>query len=193
MAIIALIPKRKASGFAGSVDVELLTGHTATISAPPVGLVSRNLFLTAVASYINSGTVSLRNSWSIVYGAANANAPVFRVSFKVPDDFVSFESMKAVWEATSSGGNMYWRFNASYAAPGEIVNIHSDSTSLGVTADGGAQILNVQESPDPLTLKFLAKGDYLGVLFTREGTHANDTIDNQVNVFGLLFTYRASQ
>jgi len=114
-------------------------------------------------------------------------------SLKVPDDFVSFTKLEAVWGCSAAAGNMYWRFQAYYHASGEIYSLHDDLPALGTTATGGANILNVQEPANPLTLASLAAGDYVGVFFRREGSNVLDSLAASVEMIGLLFTYMAEQ
>lgn len=125
----------------------------------------------------------------VIDGVVTRNA----YGFLVPDDFVAFQSVKAIWESPVAPGNMYWTMEAYYGAEGEAHNAHSDVPALGVTATAGIRILNVQESPTPLTLASLAIGDYVGIRVNRTANHGNDTIDNLVDFFGLLFTYTAEQ
>jgi len=155
--------------------------------------VTRELFIPANACYIAAGTSGLLSQHQRVSGGANADEPDVHFSLKVPDDFVSFGSVKAVWAAVPASGNMYWRILANYGASGEDYAAHTDSPAIGVTATGGATLVNVQEPANPLTLSSLAAGDYIGIRFFREGTHASDTINDVVYLLGILFTYTASQ
>lgn len=116
-----------------------------------------------------------------------------RVAFKVPDDFVSLSSLKAVWSAGVAAGNMRWSLNALYGAEGEVYNAHTDNPAYGETATGGINRLNIQEPANPLTLALLAIGDYVGIRMGRNAGHANDTIDDDVCVLGFLFTYVGEQ
>lgn len=156
--------------------------------------VTRELFIPSISHLISSGAESNAGGRSaLVLGGANADEPYVEHSFKVPDDFVSFTSVKAVWWCTVAAGDMRWDLSAQYAAVGEAINIHTDAPVWGVTATGGVNILNVQEPANPLTLVNLALGDYLGIRFRRQGTNVADTLDANMYLMGLLFTYVASQ
>lgn len=114
-------------------------------------------------------------------------------SMKVPDNFSTLTSVKAVWLSAATSGNMYWQFAADYAAVGEIGNTHTTSPGYAATATAGAYKWNVQEAGLPLALAGLAIGDYLGVEITRDSTHASDTLTTKpVYLLGLLFSYAAS-
>jgi len=113
-------------------------------------------------------------------------------TFKVPDDFVSFISVKLVWHCVAPG-DMFWKMSAFYAAEGEDYGTHSDTPSYGTTTNGGADDLNVQEPANALSLSNLAKGDYIGIKAQRDATYGNDTLNTSVYVLGLLFTYMGEQ
>lgn len=156
--------------------------------------VTRELFLPANAGWIEYGSsAGFGPRYAAVKGSANAWEPGVSFAFKVPDDFVSFSSLKAVWGSLAASGNMYWVLKAYYAAAGEVYNTHADDPVKGVTATGGNGIINVQEPANPLTLASLAKGDYLGVYFDREGSSGSDTLNSDMWLLGLLFTYVAKQ
>lgn len=153
--------------------------------------VTRELFIPALSAY-SSGVASVF-AWYPSYELADAQNKEVRLSMKVPDDFVSFISAKAVWLCAAAAGNMYWRLQAYYAASPQAYNQHTDTPALGVTATGGNNIMNVQEPANALTLTDLAKGDYICFYFTRGGTDDLDTLNTKVLFLGLLFTYTAEQ
>ena len=171
----------------------------ADLSANPHGPADHNdrtrtVFLPANEAYISAGTPNWADQkWAIVEGGANVDEPSLAFTMKVPDDFVSFGSIKAVWMCGAAAGNMYWLMNAAYAASGENCLIHTDTPAVGVTATGGGGIVNMQEPANPLTLANLTLGDYIGIMFHRNGAHASDTLNAVVNLFGILFTYIADQ
>jgi len=155
--------------------------------------VTRELFIPAISGHIRAGTVMYYDEYGVIQGGANLSEPWVYISFTVPDDFVSFGSLKAVWMCTAAAGNMYWYMNANYAAEGEVVDTHADSPAIGATATGGVEILNVQEPANPLTLAGLAAGDYIGLEFGRDGSNALDTLNAAMYLYGFLFTYTAEQ
>lgn len=155
--------------------------------------VTRELFIPANEGYIEAGTRINRSSYAVVQGAADTDTPIIWFTVKVPDDFVSFTKVEAVWASPAVTGNMWWGMGADYAAVGEDSSMHSDNPEAGETATGGADIMNVQRPKNPLTLADLAAGDYLGLVFTRYGSNAADTLDTVVDLLGILFTYTAEQ
>lgn len=189
-------------GAFGQAEVlALLAAHAALVNAHHAQVhgaaqhndVTRELFLPANEGY-GTGTPSTGLApWVVVIGGANLNEPDWCFAIKVPDDFVSFTKVEAVWMCAPAAGNMYWYLNAMYAASGQDYNEHSDVPVAGVTATAGVWLINVQEPANPLTLVDLAIGDYLGLRFRRSGANALDTLDSDVYFLGLLFTYVASQ
>lgn len=155
--------------------------------------VTRELFIPANEGFVAAGAPSVLGQFSVITGGADLDEPTVYFAIKVPDDFVSFLTLKAVWSCGVAAGNMYWRIKADWAAAGEIYTTHSEDGAMGVTATGGGNILNVQEPFDPILFVDLALGDYIGILFERDGSHANDTLDTTVKLVGLLFTYMAEQ
>lgn len=151
--------------------------------------VTRELFIPASEGHIAAGVLT-QNGYPVVEGAVDADEPVVYLLMKVPDDFVSFTKVEAVW--LSGDGDMYWRIRANYAAASEGLNTNQDTPAWAVTTSGGVNVINVQEPANPLALANLAKGDYIGFCFWREGTHVSDTVAT-VWLFGLLFTYVAEQ
>ena len=155
--------------------------------------ITREFFLPATGGYARAGTLAAESTRGVVNGGANADAPDVLFAMIVPDDFVSFGSIKAAWGSGAAAGNMRWGLEAVYSAAGETLITHSDSPGQGTTATGGTSIVNVQEPASPLTLSSLALGDHIGITFQRQGTSGADTIDAVVNLYGLLFTYTANQ
>ncbi|GAI58775.1 unnamed protein product, partial [marine sediment metagenome] len=115
------------------------------------------------------------------------------VEFRVPDDFVSFTSMKLVWSATNAAAarNMYWRLTAGYGTAGESFRNTLEAAAYGVTAWTASEIIHEQTGANALTMATLGLGDYVGVKVWRDGGHVNDTIGATVKAFGILLTYVA--
>ena len=186
-------------GGADEISVAGLSGELADDQPPKShGIdkhtdVTRDLFIPAYEGHALTGVKGTHGYYSAIDGGANLSQPIVYFSIKVPDDFVSFSSLKAVWLSTAVSGNAFWRMQAQYAAAAEAYNTHSDGGAYGTTATGGADIINVQEPANPLTLASLAKGDYIGIEFSRLGSNAEDTLDANVRFIGLLFTYTAEQ
>lgn len=185
-------------GGADQVSVAGLSGVLADDQAPQVHgpakhtNVPRELFIPATEGYASGAVVSFWPYYSTLKLPDGVNA-WFNLTTRVPDDFVAFLSMKMVWGAAAAAGNLEWRQIARYAAAGEVRHAHTENLGLGLTATLGNNIINVSEHPLPLTLANLAKGDYLGIYTYRLGTGVGDTLNVDVYVLGLLFTYTADQ
>lgn len=155
--------------------------------------VTRELFIPALDDVDIQTTLENKGDYLIIsVDGTGFGASYF--TFKVPDDFVSFTSIKLVWMAdTGLTGNMYWRLHTDYAAAGESYNTHSEDPAGGTTNAAAANTIYVQEPANALTMGSLALGDYIGIEFNRDADHASDTIEGDVKMFGLLFTYTANQ
>ena len=154
--------------------------------------VTRELFIPALNDSNANATLASYGLHSSVLLADAVIGTVFFL-FKVPDDFVSFVSAKAVWVCNAASGNMCWHLHTNYSASGEATNAHSETPSRAETATGGQYIMNIQEPANPLTLANLAKGDYVAIEFKRYASEVEDTLEDEVHLLGLLFTYVAEQ
>lgn len=155
--------------------------------------VTRTLFIPALNDVNANATLTFAGSRSLIQLADGATGHIY-FSFDVPDKFVSFTSIELVWlVGFGDDGNMRWKLDAKYAAHGENHEIHSDAPAYGETAAAAANTLYVQEPANPLAMAGLALGDNVGILMTRDGGHANDTIDAVVKIVGLHFTYTGHQ
>jgi len=153
--------------------------------------ITRELFIPAIASHTDGTADEINRRAAVLF--TDAADKYLAITFDVPDDFVAFLSFKCKWVSIAVAGNMHWGLKAQYSACSEVVNTHLDEPATGVTATGGNNILNCQEAPTPLTLVNLAVGDNVGVRMERLGTHAADTLEETVKVFGFVFAYTANQ
>ena len=114
--------------------------------------------------------------------------------FRVPDDFVSFVKIELVWFCPQppGTGNMYWRFISRLAFAGGSIVGGGTSPQMGTTPSGGCNVVNVQEPQYPGEWNNLAPGCYVGLELQRDATNELDTINDQVRILGVLFTYKAS-
>jgi len=174
----------------GSTKAEVQDHTPKTHGATEHTNVTRELFIPC-SPYTN-GEWNYANFYPHVILADEAIKAAF-FSFKVPDDFVSYGSLKAVWYSHAEEGSMYWRFKANWTASGEGVGQHSEIGDYGQTATAGEGTWNVQEPDDPIAFSNLAKGDYVGVELDRAGDNASDTLSDEAYILGLLFTYTAEQ
>jgi len=181
------------SNWAYDHDADADAHHAQTHGAAQHTDVTRELFLPASAGVLRGGTATYRGEYATIRGDADADEPFASFAMKVPDDFVSFTSVKAIWSSPAAAGNMRWQSAATYASCGQSYDTHTDGGPMGVTATGGANLLNCQEHSTPLTLVDLASGDFLGLGFYRDGSDALDTLDAYVFLYGFLFTYVGHQ
>jgi len=168
---------------------------TATATPTPTPqYVNRELFIPAVG--FTTGLVKETGGLSS-YALEDKLNRYGNFGIKVPEDFVSVISVKAVWQCPSSddgGEGMRWKLYAEYSAAGEAVGTHTSSPAYGCTEPSDTVgAFNVQEPQYPLALSALAGEDYLGIRMTRDGNHSDDDIGDWVYVVGLLFAYVAQQ
>jgi len=153
--------------------------------------VTRELFLPALAGHIALfGSPGCDFTYGAASGPANERGPQIYLTFKVPDDFVSFGSLAVVWFANSNG-SMYWDFGVCYAASGEPADEHTEGMAYKTTPTDGPNRITVTDTEFSLTN--IAKGDFVGLWFFRDGSNAADTLNTVCYVLGFLFTYIAEQ
>lgn len=183
----ASVPKRLAKGTAGQL---LIAGANEPEWADNSKTITRELSLPTYGYHDILGNFEKDRT---PFRFLDNEVLLCKVFLKVPEDFISFVSVKFVWRSDAVVGNMYWRIRAYYGAAGEAWDTHSDAPDYGVTATGGRKIRNEQLPANPLTLVNLALGDYIMFVLTRNASHANDTLSENVEGEGLLFTYTAYQ
>lgn len=160
---------------------------TGTGDAAPVKL-SRELFVPS--NFYPDGYWSWRGTYHVTH-AQDGSARAFYFTFRVPDNFASFTKLELVWTTNTGAHNLYWRLEASFNPVGVSYLENTEDTALGVTQNAGNNLFNVTEHPNPLALVGLDKGWYVGIRFTRRGDLVQDTLDADVGIYGLLFTYAA--
>ncbi len=153
--------------------------------------VTRELILIATSGFITATPANINNYGVLNFPDGQAKSVWF--SFKIPDGFVSFSKIEAIWSSPAASGNLRWAVKATYAAAGEAKDTHSDAPSVGETATAGAGKLNVQEPKNTITLSNIATGDYVGLKFVRDAVSALDTLNTFVYLYCLVFTYTANQ
>ena len=159
-----------------------------TGDAAPI-LATRELFVPA--NFYPDGYWSLRGCYHVIH-AQDGSARAFYFTFRVPDNFASFTKLELVWFTNTPAGNMYWRLKAYYAEVGIAYDWGQSDPGLGVTANTGNNVINVQEPNLPITLPEIDKGWYVGIEFTRRGDLVQDTLGADVAILGILFTYAAN-
>ena len=153
--------------------------------------VARELFIPAHAGWMSGTTATYDAHQAVLCG--NAVTAGIRISFKVPDDFVSYTKLELIWICAAASGNGVFQGQADWAASGETYNTHTETMAQLTYATGGASKLNVQQFSVPVVFANLAVGDYVGLQWVRAAGHASDTLEDDVYMIGVLFTYVASQ
>ena len=137
---------------------------------------TRKVFVPTSAAAVTAAAHVMLGDWDTVDWDGIGEA--IHVVMKIPDDFVSYHSLKLVYVGLSGGQG---DFEASWAAVGEVYNIHSeDSLNVALAVSGANQI---NETLTGLDLETLAKNDYLGVTATFDS--------GDFRVLGFLLQYVA--
>lgn len=153
--------------------------------------VTREVFLTALQSYlISSSGATLLGFYGVIEAVANTTFQCL-FTMKVPLDFVSYTKIEMVWASPAASGNARIKTNAAWAAAGEVGNTHTVAGGYQPPATGGANFINITDAT--IALANLAVGDVLGFEFIWNAAHANDTLDDVSKVLGIIFTYVANQ
>jgi len=113
--------------------------------------------------------------------------------FNVPNDFVSFTSVKVIWagKAGVAGQDVRISTSSRWKAASEGLNTHNE-TPADQTLDCAALDTRYDSNLN-YAMATLAKGDNVGMWVKRLGSHALDTLTGDMCIYGLLFTYVAEQ
>lgn len=129
---------------------------------------------------VMQGTGSYEVLGQFLAYALNA-AEYFRMSFKVPSNFLALTHCKVIGIVAGSG-TIDWTAETNFAAAGEVYTTHSDSA----TADGLAVTnLEIEEVDISAALTGIAADDYVGIDFLID---AMDTT-TKYSVLGIVFKY----
>lgn len=121
--------------------------------------------------------------------AADGVITIVMFNWYVPEGFVSPVSVKLLWSSPAAEGSMYWENWAYWEAAGEAMHNGSYTGLTGVTTTDGTDILMVQTSQTPLDLTGIAVNDLVGIHVIRDASHANDTLNAAVQMYGILIEY----
>ena len=148
--------------------------------------VARELFVYPKPSSVDE---TLYGNYSVVQTmAGTGTAALF--TLKVPDDFVSLTHVHVVVMEEGGESTVVWNFDTSYAANGEAKNTHTGNSA------GNQTVLTVDEitelADQSSLFSSLAAGDYVGVLWLRDGADVNDTAGD-VHCLGMLVEYIGEQ
>jgi len=109
---------------------------------------------------------------------------------KVPSDFVSLTSVHAV-VVPGGTGNLRHKTDVDGGAVTEGYNELNDAGAYSDEAVVNGKITELADVSSQLS--GLAIGDYIGLRWYREGTHANDTVNANVVFLGYIIKYTAHQ
>ncbi len=107
-------------------------------------------------------------------------------NFRVPEDFVSGMTVKAII-ITPVSGNIQQQNDANHGAAGENYNNHS--VTYGPSAD--ALTADQLAETASMSLTNAATGDNVSLMYTRDGGHASDTLGASAWFLGWLVEYTA--
>lgn len=135
-----------------------------------------------------TGTATLSktvNTYAVTeLGSVSADGVAY-FSWEVPADFTSLTGLVLRY-APNGTGTLRHSTSSRMAAVGEAKDSNSDSIS---SADAGSQTNDQMEELDlSAAITAIAAGDTIGLAWTREGSHANDSLTS-VKIMDLLFEY----
>jgi len=106
--------------------------------------------------------------------------------WRVPEDFVSGLTIKAVLGASSSG-NIYGSTLFTYGGVGEVYNTHTAQITSSAVAVTVNRIMEIYET----TLAAANIGDTISLEFNRDGGNVLDTLSSDGTFFGWVAAYTA--
>lgn len=109
-------------------------------------------------------------------------------AFRVPADFASSMTIKAVLVNNTGSGNIYHSSDAEWGAVGEVANSGSASFAAAAEAMSGYKVVYELASFD---CPGIAVNDNVGLRYIRRGANMYDTLGNWVSFMGWLVSYTA--
>ena len=137
----------------------------------------------------NEGTFALVDQNPVMeFADAGTKEAVFQ--FIYPRDF-KILTMEFMWRSPAASGNLYWKASFGAMQKGDESSVRTTGGTLVATATSGGDLLNYtrMDGVGGIELRKLKPDDLIGIRLERQGGHANDTLDDGVDIFGIKITY----
>ena len=154
--------------------------------------IAKSLFIPSMGAHIAQGFTVVNGGRHHALRAADGDDCRGTFTMRVPDDFVSFTSIKMLWQTPATSGNLVFLCYFHWAGVGEADSTNAETGTQQTVATGGAEVFVLSEMGD-IALSGLAAKDFLGSEFRCYRNNGSDTLSNHVDVFGWEFNYVASQ
>ena len=137
----------------------------------------------------NEGTFDLVDH-NPVMEFANAATKEAVFQFIYPRD-LKILTMEFIWRTPAASGNLYWKASFGAMQKGEESSSRTTGGTLVATPTSGGDLLNYtrMDGVGGIELRKLKPDDLIGIRLERQGGHANDTLDDGVDIFGIKITY----
>jgi hypothetical protein len=154
--------------------------------------IAKSLFIPAMGAH-NVQNFTVANAGRL-HGLRAGDGDDCRGTFttRVPADFVSFTSIKMLWQTPASSGNLVFLCYFHWAGADEADSTNAETGDSTTVATGGAEVLTYTEMGN-IALSGIAAGDILGSEFRLYRNNGSDTLSNTVDVCGFEFNYVATQ
>ncbi len=136
------------------------------------------IFISALAGWEDTGTLVSGGDYPYVKLADSAIT-----SPHIGGYFPYIPGTVKLLLSPAATGNVRMQFETDFAAAGEVTGANSDSIAY---ADYAVTFDESEEIDITAAFTGVAIGDRFGLEYFRDGTHVNDTINDFVNVLGLL-------
>ena len=152
------------------------------------------LLLPLETAATNEGTATLLNNTACIQFADAATKEAYFVLPVI--ERISITSFQFIWSTPATTGNLRWTLDIGAGGDSEATNARTTGgTAVTTAADGTANDLNftdifgVNAGINFVSLESV-RSQIWGFKFTRTGAHADDTLTDTVNLYGLLLEYR---
>jgi len=102
---------------------------------------------------------------------------------------LSLTNIKLVWICPAEEGALYFALAWIASASGEVYNQHTGSGGYWTVDSGGPEVVNVTELTSITNLGAINLNDFIGFRIYRNPTHANDTLEENVWLLGMIFNF----
>jgi hypothetical protein len=139
----------------------------------------------------NEGTfIVSNNTQAIQFADAATNVAYFKL--KSSPDLIII-SLRFIWSTPATSGNLYWQVDIGEGGNLEANNERTTGgTAVATATTTTANDLNYTEilNQGAVYLSQIKQTNLWGIKFSRLGAHANDTLSDVVNLYGLEARYK---
>lgn len=146
----------------------------------------------APAGMVLAGTATNPKGYHRVWAFDASTQEFLTVDFRLPNDYSSGGTLKLLWTANATSGNVIWaaKVGATTPADADTPIEHAYNTAGTVTtAANTTEARRLVESSITLTMDSAAAGDLISLLVYRDASNGSDTTSVDAELWVASFQY----